>query len=80
MTQTDNQPAAAEEQTEARTVVRMEHIRAARMCSSGTRGFFERHGLDWSAFLRDGIDAEELLATGDLMAKQVVEVARGRKQ
>ena len=66
--------------TEPKTMVRMEHIRAAKMCSGGTRAFFERHGLDWSAFLRDGIDAEELLATGDGMAKQVVEVARGRKQ
>ncbi|URA07011.1 hypothetical protein P9A47_gp43 [Xanthomonas phage Elanor] len=66
--------------TEPKVLVRMEHIRAAKMCSGGTRSFFERHGLDWSAFLQDGIDAEKLLATGDGMAKQVVEVARGRKQ
>lgn len=66
--------------TEPKTMVRMEHIRAARMCSGGARSFFDRHGLDWAAFLRVGIDAEELLATGDEMARQVVEVARGRKQ
>lgn len=63
-----------------KVMVRMEHIRAARMCSGGARSFFDRHGLDWSAFLREGVDAEELLATGDEMARQVVEVARGRKQ
>lgn len=57
----------------------MEHIRLARMCSRGTRDFFKRHNLDWDEFLREGIDEEKLLATGDEMARQVVEVANGRK-
>lgn len=61
-------------------LVKMEHIRAARMCSRGARTFFERHGLDWQKFLKDGLPAEALEATGDAMALQVVEVARGRKQ
>lgn len=61
-------------------LVRMEHVRAVRMCSRGTRAFFERHGLDWQTFLKDGLPAEMLEATGDAMALQVVEVARGRKQ
>jgi hypothetical protein len=61
-------------------LVKMEHIRAARMCSRGARTFFERHGLDWRKFLKDGLPAETLEATGDAMALQVVEVARGRKQ
>lgn len=61
-------------------LVRMEHIRAARMCSRGARAFFARHNLDWQAFLKDGLPAEVLAATGDAMALQVVEVARGRKQ
>lgn len=59
--------------------VRMEDVRAAKMCSSGARAFFQRHGLDWQEFLRDGIEAEILVKTGDAMALQVVEVARGRK-
>lgn len=61
-------------------LVRMEHIRAARMCSRGARAFFARHNLDWQTFLKDGLPAEVLAATGDAMALQVVEVARGRKQ
>lgn len=61
-------------------IVRMNDVRAARMCSGGARAFFERHGLDWSKFLKEGIPAEQLVATGDAMALQVVEVARGRKQ
>lgn len=60
-------------------MVRMEHIRAARMCSGGARDFFKRHNLSWDAFLKEGIPAEELEATGDAMALQVVEVARGQQ-
>lgn len=58
-------------------VVTMAHIRKARMCSRGTRTFFIRHGLDWQQFLKEGIPAEKLEATGDAMALRVVEVARG---
>ena len=57
-------------------IITMRDIRAARMCSRGTRAFFARHGLDWSAFLENGIEAEKLTATGDAMALKVVEVAR----
>lgn len=64
---------------EGDVLVRMEHIRAARMCSRGTRAFFERHGLDWNAFLHEGIPGSKLEATGDAMAKTVVEVARGQQ-
>ena len=59
--------------------VRMEHVRTARMCSRGARAFFARHGLDWQKFLREGLPAREIAATGDAMALRVVEVARGRK-
>lgn len=65
--------------TSGRVIVRMEHIRAARMCSRGARAFFARHNLDWQTFLKDGLPAEVIAATGDAMALQVVEVARGRK-
>lgn len=61
-------------------LVRMEHIRAAKMCSRGARDFFNRHNLDWSKFLKEGIPATELEATGDTMAITVAEVARGRQQ
>lgn len=58
----------------------MADIRAALMCSRGARMFFERYGLDWSEFLKHGIPADQLEATGDAMALKVVEVARGRQQ
>lgn len=44
-------------------------------CAKGAREWFRRHGLDWTAFVRDGIDAEFLLATGDAMALRVVQHA-----
>lgn len=61
-------------------MVTMADVRAARMCSRGTRAFFERHGLDWQTFLAAGLPASVIAATGDAMALQVVEVARGRQQ
>jgi hypothetical protein len=45
-------------------------------CASGARAWFQRHGLDWSEFVRHGIDAEQLVATGDGMALKLVEHAR----
>lgn len=59
-------------------IVTMRHVRQAKMCSRGARAFFDRHGLDWLEFLRSGVAAEKLIATGDAMALKVVEVARGR--
>lgn len=59
-----------------KVIVTMRHIRKAEMCSGGARAFFLRHGLDWSLFLKQGIEAEKLAATGDAMALQVVKVAR----
>lgn len=66
--------------TSDQVIVRMEHVRDARMCSRGARAFFARHNLDWQTFIKDGLPAEVIAATGDAMALQVVEVARGRKQ
>lgn len=60
-------------------IIKMEHVRKARMCSAGARDFFKNHGLDYSDFLKNGVDSSVLLQTGDAMAIRVVEVASGRK-
>jgi len=73
-------------------IVTMAHVRSVPgfgrrkgFCARGARAFCMRHGLDWTAFLREGIEAERLLATGDAMALAVVEhaqreeVIRGRQ-
>lgn len=61
-------------------IITMRDIRAAKMCSGGTRDFFARHNIDWVSFLKEGVPAKVLTDTGDHMALQVVEVARGRQQ
>lgn len=50
--------------------------RHMRYCNSGARKFFHRHGLDWSDFIRHGVPAEKLTATGDSMALRLVEKVR----
>jgi hypothetical protein len=59
--------------------ITMRDIRRAKMCSLGARAFAIRHGLDWSDFLRHGIDSDKLIATGDAMAIRIVEVASGKR-
>lgn len=59
----------------------MSDIRKANMCSKGARVFFLQQGWDFQEFLKNGLDEEFFIKTGDAMALQVVEVARdGRKQ
>ncbi|CAA2409859.1 tail assembly chaperone [Xanthomonas phage Bosa] len=58
----------------------MEHMRRLGYCSSGVRTFFQRNGLDYSAFLRDGIDADKLAETGDAMALAAVEESKNGRR
>lgn len=57
-------------------IVTHQHLRALRYCNNGTRAFFERHGLDWSTFVKVGLPEEDFLKTGDAMASRLVEFAR----
>lgn len=61
-------------------IVKMVHMRQLGYCSAGVRTFFQKHDLDYSGFLQDGIDARLLAATGDGMALRVIEeAARGQQ-
>ena len=60
-------------------IITMRHLRQVAYCSSGGRLFFERHNLDWSDFLKNGISSDRLAATKDAMAMKVIEAARGQK-
>ena len=57
-------------------IITMQHVRANGHCARGTRTWFARHGLDFRAFLKDGIESDVLLAIGDALALAVVEKAR----
>lgn len=56
--------------------VTMDHVRRVHFCSRGARAFFQRYGLDWQVFLREGIPASVLEATGDALAARVCALAR----
>ena len=56
--------------------VYLHHLRDVRYCINGTRLFFERHHLDWQDFKRNGIDAEKLIKTNDIMAIKLAEAAQ----
>nr|WP_078997101.1 hypothetical protein [Lysobacter enzymogenes] len=49
--------------------------RRSGFCRGKSRAFFQRHGLDWRAFVRDGIASEYLEATGDALALALVKWA-----
>jgi len=56
----------------------MEDITAAGYCARGTTRWFARHGLDFAAFLKEGMDADEFVARGDHLARKVVEKKQAR--
>ncbi len=59
-------------------LVRVEDLRAARLCLQGARPWFRRHGFDWQDFLISGISADRLATTGDALALRVIATARER--
>lgn len=48
-------------------------------CAPGIRAWFARYGLDYRAFVREGIPAHVLLDTGDAFALRVVQTALARR-
>lgn len=58
--------------------VTIDDVRAIH-CTRGAKAWFERHGLDFRAFLREGIDAETFLACGDQRAEDVVRRKQARE-
>ena len=57
--------------------VTIQHCRDEGFCVSGIRDWFAAHDLDFRGFVRNGIAAEDLLATGDDLARRVVARAGG---
>lgn len=66
-------------------IVRLEDLRAVTgftarpgLCHRGARAWCARHGIDWQAFRRDGIEGDVLLAIGDAFAVAIVAQAQAR--
>lgn len=54
-------------------IITMDDCRKAGHCAPGIRTWFGQQGLDFRKFMREGIPAVEMLATGDAQGRQVVE-------
>jgi hypothetical protein len=59
-------------------IVVMRHIREEGLCARGARAWMSHYGFDFRDFLKNGLRAEELEATGDAFALRVC--ARARKE
>lgn len=61
------------------TTVTMSHLQRCGFCARGARRWFEGQNLDFRDFLKRGIDAETLRATGDARALAAVREAEKRR-
>ena len=57
-------------------IVKVKHVRAARLCTGGARRWFARRGLSWKVFLRDGLPASVIGQFGDPIAARAIEEAQ----
>jgi hypothetical protein len=57
-------------------IVRVEHIRKAKLCARGVRAWAKRHGFDYMTFLTNGYPASAIEATGDALGMRVASIAR----
>lgn len=60
-------------------IVTINDVRAAGLCVRGAREWSERHGFDFQDFIRNGIEADRLLASGDALSQRVIEKKRERE-
>jgi len=60
-------------------IIRLVDCREVFFCSRGIRLFCAKYGIDYSDFIKNGIDADKLLSYNDSMANQVVECKRGKE-
>ena len=51
------------------------HLRAAKICCEGGRGWFAKHGWSWDDFITNGRHSSDFIATGDPFALRMVSAA-----
>jgi hypothetical protein len=59
-------------------VVRIQDVRALKLCMSGARVWVAKHDLDWTTFVTQGYPASVFLAKNDGLILPVVAEARRR--
>lgn len=53
--------------------IKLSHIRAIGMCRKGAQAAAKTYGIDWQKLQTEGVEASEILATGDHRAEQLIE-------
>lgn len=56
-------------------VITMDDISRAGFCARGAKAFFHEHDLDFRDFLKNGVAADQLAATGDARALKTIDRA-----
>lgn len=56
--------------------VYVRHVRAAKICTGGSREWAASYDLSWSDFVKNGLPASVLEATGDPFALRAAAAAR----
>lgn len=59
------------------TIVTHRHARELGYCNRGLRAWFAREGLDWTDFVKHGIDADVLRQRDNAMAERAIARAEG---
>lgn len=60
------------------TTIKIEHCRAVftstgkGYCTKGLRLFAQKHNLDWSDFIKNGIDSSKIAELDDALAQAVI--------
>ena len=60
-------------------VVTLRDVKSVMQCRRGAKLWIDRYGLDWHQFRTVGLPVSVIEATGDALARKVLEKVRGRK-
>lgn len=61
-------------------IIRIDDIRLAGHCVRGAGKWFERHGLNFREFIKNGLPADQFIAAGDALAQRVVDRKKEREK
>lgn len=57
-------------------IIRIEHLRRAKICMSGARAWFADHDLSWDDFVANGIPAHRVEHLDDAFVDRVLDEVR----
>ena len=60
-------------------IIRPDDMAKVGYCAAGVRRWFIANGLDFRDFIKNGIDADVLIATGDALTQRVIDAKIARE-